>query len=204
MTNKELVEQANKLLNLKTLYVLGGIGQPLNEANKKALINQYDYNKNRAELIREQSADTFAFDCSGMIKSILWGFSGDANKDLGGAVYKSNGIPDVNANTLFSMSDHKSTDFTDIPLGALLHNDGHVGIYVGCGCAIECTYRGKDGVQLTIVKNLKNSDNSCIISREWKEWARCYGVTYEETDLAKELLNDIYEQLRVAKNKGVF
>ena len=77
MTGKELADKATDIArNYKTLYVWGGFGAPLNKANKERYTgpNAAAYNRKpaRTELILEADSDTFAFDCVGLIKGLLW------------------------------------------------------------------------------------------------------------------------------------
>lgn len=210
----EFVKMANKICTMKTLYVYGGCGIQLTENNKAKVCNAYSFNKNRKDLIMKQSDDTFGFDCSGLLKSILWGFTGKLNDTpnyMGGAGYNRNGVPDENANTMFSRCTTKSKDFSNVPVGAMLHNEGHCGIYIGSGYAVESTYRESDGVQRTQVKNIKASDNKSMIVRQWTEWGLLPYVDYSDNLPSDELnrlrvvlLNNIYEELSDAKSKGIF
>ena len=93
MTNTEFVENLLKVLTMKTLYVKGGFGHPLNAKNKERVIKAYTYNKNHANLINKADASTFAFDCCGLIKGVAGGFDGNKNKVYGGdVVTKKNGV----------------------------------------------------------------------------------------------------------------
>ena len=132
-TNLELVERAlNVANNYKTLYVMGGWGQPLTEANKKTLIDKWDYNQqpDRTAMINAASTDTFAFDCVCLIKGLLWGWDGTLSHTNGGAVYGSNGVSDTNATGMIDYCYDVSTDFSDIEVGEILWMTGHVGIYI--------------------------------------------------------------------------
>jgi len=77
MTNKQFIERLMQIINSKSLYCKGGIGQPLYPANQTRLINQYEYNKNRSAIIKACDKNTFAVDCVGMVKTVLWGWNGN-------------------------------------------------------------------------------------------------------------------------------
>ena len=47
MNNIDLACKAKEIAAKKTLYCLGGFGQPLYKANQQKLIKQYAYNKKR-------------------------------------------------------------------------------------------------------------------------------------------------------------
>lgn len=197
MTNTEFVEKLKKVATLKTLYVKGGFGLPLNAKNKDRVINAYAYNKQREALIRRQTADTFAFDCAGVIKSVIGGFSGDKNKVYGGdVVTKKNGMlyhgvcPDYNEKGLLNVSrETLSKDFTSIEIGEFLYCEGHCGIYIGDGLAVECTPLWDDGVQITGVANQNKSYNGK--SRKWLSHSKLPYITYE-----KQTHNTIAEQIK--------
>ena len=57
------------------------------------------------------------FDCVCLIKGILWGWNADLSKKHGGAVYKSNGVPDYGDLRFFEQCKNISTDFTHIEPG---------------------------------------------------------------------------------------
>lgn len=176
------IEFVNKLKNIatnnKTIYVLGGFGSPMNAANKKRYTNNLDFNKKpeRKAKIEAASADTFGFDCSGLIKGVLWGWNGDTSKEYGGLKYQSNGVPDINANTLISKCSGTSAVFNGLELGELLWMEGHVGIYIGDGLAVECTHRWKDGVQITAVHNI--ATKSGYNGRAWTKHGKLPYIEY--------------------------
>ena len=177
MTNHEL---CGKLLwiaeDLKTLYVMGGIGFPLNSTGKKRAF-QYAYNKDhtRQRMIMAATDDTFAFDCVCLVKSVLWGFSGDRNQRYGGAQYASNGIPDCSIPLLYRMGSKHSEDMNDIAVGEfLVLHDHHCGVYVGNGLVVESTPAWENKVQITKLSQ-----------RPWKKHCYLPNVKYEGVAEAK-------------------
>ena len=159
MTNKEFITRAKKALSVKTLYVMGCFGAPLNVKNKTRYTKNHTYNKNadRTKMINEATDDTFGFDCVCLLKGIRWGWNGDKTKVYGGANYCSDGVPDF---TISAVMKNKtaSTDFNQIKIGeaVCLKNYEHIGIYIGDGLVIESTPSWKNGVQVTkINKDIK-------------------------------------------------
>jgi LysM repeat protein len=127
-------------------------------------------------MIEAAAADTFGFDCVNLIKGILWGWNGNKNATYGGAVYGSNGVPDVNADGLIKHCTNVSTDFKNIVPGEILHTSGHVGVYIGDGLCVECTPIWKNGVQITAVGNI--GTKSAYKTRTWKQHGKLKYVEY--------------------------
>lgn len=176
MTNKELAQKLiNIAKNVKTLYVMGGIGFPLNEKGKqRAYKNSWNTTSDRVSCIKAATDDTFAFDCVCLIKSVLWGFAADPSKTYGGAVYQSNGVPDIGADTMITKCSELSTDFSNIEIGEAVWMRGHIGVYVGDGLAVECTPKWKNCVQLTACNCTKSGYNR----RNWTKHGKLPYVKY--------------------------
>ena len=88
LNNYEFVNELKSIANNnKTLYVMGCFGAPMTAANKIRYTNNHDYNRKstRSAMIKSSSADTFGFDCVGLIKGVLWGWNGEENDIYGGA-----------------------------------------------------------------------------------------------------------------------
>lgn len=175
MNNVEFVNQAIKTAGLKTLYVKGGFGQVLTESRKKALIKQYDYNKKREALIMGASNDTFAFDCCGLVKGIIWGFNGDPKAVYGGATYASGGMPDTGERAILNMCTNLSDNMSNIEVGEFLYMAGHCGIYAGGGKVVESSPAWKNGVQITDLSQ-----------RRWKTHGLLPQITYNQVSPVKK------------------
>ena len=159
MTASEFVKKLKDIeKNYKTLYVMGSFGDRLTAERKAYHIgpngNNYNKSANRVKMINSASEDTWGFDCSCVIKAVLWGWNGSKTKAHGGAKYESNGVPDLGANYLIQVCEEVSTNFANLAVGELLWCKGHVGVYIGNGLAIECTPAWKNRVQITAVKNI--------------------------------------------------
>ena len=157
MTNTEFVRRLSDVAdNYKTLYVMGCFGAPMTEKNRARYCKNQAYNEKpeRTAKIEAASAGTFGFDCVCFIKGILWGWDGDVTATYGGAVYNSNGVPDIGTEQIITVCKDVSENFTEIEVGELLWKKGHVGVYIGGGIAVECSPAWADGVQYTAVGNI--------------------------------------------------
>lgn len=181
-TGKELAEAVKKIAtSYKTLYVMGCFGAPLKAEYKERYCKNCSYNKQsaRTAMIKAASADTFGFDCVCLIKGVLWGWSGDVNDKYGGAIYeeKNSGVPDIDCNTMMNRCSGISTDFSKIEVGEAVGMQGHIGVYIGDGLAVECTPSWKNGVQITAVANI--GTKAGYNSRRWTKHGKLPYVTYE-------------------------
>ena len=177
MTNIELANKLRDIAkNYKTLYVMGCFGAPMTASNKKRYTQNHSYNRQaaRTAMINAASADTFGFDCVCLIKGVLWGWKGDKNAVYGGASYACNGVPDIGADTMITVCKNISTDFSKIEIGEAVWMEGHIGVYVGDGLAVECTPRWDNKVQITACNRSVSGYNR----RNWTKHGRLPYVTY--------------------------
>lgn len=187
------IEFVNKCIdaakNYKTLYIMGCFGAPMNSANKKRYTSNHSYNKaaDRTAMINAASADTFGFDCVCFIKGILWGWCGDASRTYGGASYTSNGVPDIGANEMIKRCYDVTTDFSDIVPGECVWMDGHVGVYVGNGLAVECSPKWENKVQITACNTTVDGYNR----RNWTKHGKLPYIEYEEKPEELHLLDEV-------------
>ena len=176
-TAAQLAEACKNVANnYKTLYVMGCFGAPMTAANKKRYTTNHEDNKKpaRKKLIMEASADTFGWDCVGLIKGLLWGWDGDATRIYGGATYCSNNVPDIGADTMIARCIDVTNDFSYIEVGEAVWTNGHIGVYIGDGLAVECTPSWADKVQITAC----NCSKSGYKRRNWKKHGKLPYVTY--------------------------
>lgn len=177
LTSIQLVEKLKDIAkNYKTLYVMGCFGSPMTPTNKTRYCNNHEYNRKaaRTKMINSATADTFGFDCVCLIKAVLWGWTGNKNHTYGGAVYGSNGVPDVSANGLIAKCQNVTTDFSKIEVGEVVWMSGHVGVYIGDGLAVECTPSWDNKVQITACNCKKSGYNT----RTWTKHGKLPYVTY--------------------------
>lgn len=187
--------------NYKTLYIMGCFGAPMTTANKKRYINHHPYNKQpaRVKLINAASADTFGFDCVCLIKGVLWGWSGDKSKIYGGAKYATNGVPDADANAMINLCSEVSTDFSNVEVGEAVWTNGHIGVYIGNGLAIECTPAWKNRVQITACNCSKQGYNT----RKWKKHGKLPYIDYTATSTASAKTSKPKLDVATSHNKSI-
>lgn len=183
-TAQELVEACIRAAQEhKTLYVMGCFGAPLNSKNKQRYCRNHSFNSQpeRSAKIQAASDDTFGFDCVCFIKGLLWGWNGDPGASYGGAVYKSNGVPDIGADQMLDRCSSVSDDFSGIVPGELVWQPGHVGIYIGQGRAVECTDAEADGVQIQAVLAMGNIAG--LPATNWHKHGKLPWILYENPPL---------------------
>lgn len=194
MPSKQFVDKAIYIMNnYKTVYGMGMPGMPITNPNITEKVNQDKlkaakdrwWTPAREARIRELvGKGYFGFDCVCFEKAILWGWSGDFSKRLGGAKYLSNGVPDWGANHTNKMGIGRSTNFSKIELGHYVWLDGHIGFYIGNGLAIECSPKWKNGVQVSAVLNI--GKKAGYNGRTWTTHGKLpwldYGTNVEKED----------------------
>ena len=195
MTAQEFVRRAvSAAADYRTLYVSGGFGAPLVGRNVERYCTNNAYNRAQARqaLIRaagDQSPPVYGWDCVGLIKGLLWGWTGDPSKTYGGARYDSNGVPDIGEDEMIRRCAGVSADFSGIRPGAAVWMPGHIGIYIGDGLAVESSPKWANGAQITAVGDLGTVPG--YNARTWKKWGLLPYVDYEEDETVT------YEQWKV-------
>jgi hypothetical protein len=186
MTGTEFAQKCKRIAtDYLTAYIWGAVGMPIGENTLADRCAAYPKNvqkgwadKARA-LIGKRSAEghpPFMFDCVCLIKAVLWGWRGDPDAWFGGAVYASNGVPDVSADEMIRLCRNVSTDFRAITPGEALWTPGHIGVYLGDGLAVECTPAFAGGVQITGVSNIGTRAN--YANRRWQKHGKIPWVSY--------------------------
>ena len=188
MKSSDFVARLTEAAKYKTVYVQGAFGAPMvtepwNNVARYTDNSTNAYNKKHADEIKAVAdKGYFGFDCVCLLKGILWGWCGDANARYGGAEYKSNGVPDLGTEEMFAKCTDQSADFDKITVGEILWKQGHIGVYVGDGLAVECTPAYKGGVQVTAVKNIgKKAGYSA------STWTKHGYLPYVEYDKGEEV-----------------
>ena len=129
------------------------------------------------------NGSTWGWDCVCLIKGILWGWSNDKNKPRGGgAVYGSNGVPDIGTEQMINVCNKVSTNFSNIQVGEMLWLKGHVGIYCGEGNVIEATagWGSYKIIKTQVDKNGNRTYNGKGGSAKWQKHGFLPYVDYGE------------------------
>lgn len=200
MTDKEFIDGAYKALYSKTMYVNGAFGAPATAYNKARYSNKN--NSSRIYKIQNAPLGMYFFDCVCLVKGLLWGWRADPYDRNGGAVYASNGVPDIGEDSMIRMCTYSSTDFAGIVPGAVVWMPGHIGIYVGNGLVIEATSAWTGNVLMSCCANVGRKAG--YPSRTWTKWGMLPWIRYtQEEDMteaetkkvAREIVREMFPEL---------
>jgi hypothetical protein len=193
-TNEGLVAYAKSKLTLPTIYMLGGFGRKLTEANIQRRLAMPCAHTTRNVAIIRAGIGKYWFDCVGLMKGYLWETS------PGVVPYNIPVGSDQNVGGMYASSPEKGplSTMPDIP-GLLvftgntgeLHDFGHVGLYVGkvngINQYIEATPAwGAWGVTTSAASGHPQGHN-----RTWTHWGKYSYVdytTYEKRIAAEKAL----------------
>lgn len=182
MDNLKFVEKLKNALTYNTVYALGMFGQPITPAiilqKARQLPRWYTQARIQKLMKLAKKGDYFGFDCVCLIKAILWGWNANLKHTNGGAVYMSNGVPDKNEEQFIRLCKDVSTNFKKIEIGEYLWMNGHCGIYIGDGLAVECTPIWNGNVQITAVKNI--GDKAGYNPRLWTKHGKLPYIEYRK------------------------
>lgn len=187
----------------RTVYFYGGNGQPAtkalwNQLSKVKGVGWWYTGKHLATTKHSFSNNYWAFDCSGFLRAVMWGWCGDSSKTYGGSCFGKNTIVPyhLSGDMIKASPKGKSpykyvdqatravtycgdTDFSTIVPGECLYMVGHVGAYAGNGMAAECTPSFKNGCQNTYVSNVKSV--SASNKRSWAAHGKLPYIDYSNT-----------------------
>ncbi len=176
--------------NCKTAYMLGPWGWPATDKMIQRATTQGSNAKINRQWLSQANAikdKGFLFDCVGLIKGILWGWSGDMGRTYGGAGYACNGVPDYDAKKMIDACRDVSTDFSAIVDGEAVWMDGHIGVYVGGGVVVEATPKWRGGVQWSTCANVSPAlVPGTAGSRTWTKHGKLPWVEYAEQEKIEE------------------
>lgn len=162
-TSQGLVEYCERMLKMPSVYMWGGLMQIITDDLIAAKRVQYpgQYTTTRLKYLRTLVAKSYGCDCSGLIKSYLFGGIGAPRYDA---------KLDTNTSGMWLAAQTKGSirDLPDLP-GVILYMPGHVGVYTGDRKAIECTL-GEYGDGIVRTK---------VDGRGWTGWLMHNAIDYE-------------------------
>lgn len=144
-------------------YVYGTFGYVLSEQMLDDKLAQYPAMVGENEsFIRQNWLGRRTADCMGLIKSYMW-YSPDSNS----IIYNGGSMPDIGCDRLFEQASVKGTiDTIPETVGLAVWAEGHIGIYIGDGYAIEAQST-RDGVKKTKLRR-----------RNWTHWFEIPYIQY--------------------------
>lgn len=135
----------------------------------KEIYEKYDTTYSWGSFMNKKKNGKLCTDCSGFIKGILWGYPTNGK-------YKSNGVPDINADTMIKRCSNVSTNFNNIEVGEVVWVKGHIGVYIGKGVVLEATSKWQSKLQKTALGN-KNTIKG-LNTRVWTKHGKLPYLTY--------------------------
>ena len=149
-------------------YVWGTFGTVLAESMLQYKLEQYPDIGASEAFIREHWLGRRTTDCVGLLKGYGW-----LNPDTLTIDYNTNGMPDYNADRMYASAkengtEHGGMDTMPDIVGLGLWKQGHWGVYVGNGYAIEAM-----GTQYGVVRTK-------VEGRGWQGWCKIPYIQYDE------------------------
>jgi cell wall-associated NlpC family hydrolase len=174
----------------KTVYAWGMFGSIITKSRVQGKAKQYPYWYTERKIasvfapLYGANPPVWGFDCVGLIKAVLWGWSGDESKVYGGAVYASNGVPDLSADAMIGRCTSVGGEMGNIAVGEFLWMKGHCGVYIGNGKVVESSPKWTNGVQVT-----------ALTARNWLKHGKLPWVEYS----VEEVRNVVNIELSVLR-----
>lgn len=146
-------------------YVWGTYGNVLSQSLFDYKLQQYpDGVGQYADFIRANWLNRRTADCVGLIKGYGW-----LNAETLSIEYGTNGMPDYGANQMYQSAAEKG-EMSSMPeiKGLAVWKPGHIGVYIGNGCAVEAM-----GTKYGVVRTK-------VEGRGWRGWCKVPSVDYIE------------------------
>ncbi len=137
----------------------------------KEIYEKYDTTYSWGSFMNKKKNGKYCTDCSGFVKSLFWDYPTNGK-------YKSNGVPDINADTMIARCNNVSTNFNNIEVGEVVWIKGHIGIYIGNGEVLEATSKWASKLQKTALLNQKAIKG--LNGRTWSKHGKLPYLTYEK------------------------
>ena len=149
-------------------YVWGTFGTVLTESMLQYKLEQYPDIGASEAFIREHWLGRRTTDCVGLLKGYGW-----LNPDTLTIDYNTNGMPDYTADQMYAAAKENGTEYGGMDtmpdiVGLGLWKQGHWGVYVGNGYAIEAM-----GTQYGVVRTK-------VEGRGWQGWCKIPYIQYDD------------------------
>lgn len=166
--NRDLAAYAMQAWEHGWGYVWGTFGNVLTESMLQYKLEQYPDIGASEAFIREHWLGRRTTDCVGLLKGYGW-----LNVDIMTIDYNANGMPDYTADQMYASAAEHGTDYGGMDsmpeiVGLGLWKQGHWGVYVGNGYAIEAM-----GTQYGVVRTK-------VEGRGWQGWCKIPYINYDE------------------------
>lgn len=167
----------------RTVYYYGSNGQQSSSSLFSQLKKSFGwfYTSSRyAKLSKTFNKNYWAFDCSGLLRAVLWGWCGDTSKTNGGSgLGKNSVVPwDTSGVMISKCPNGGSTNFKNIQVGECVWVPGHIGAYVGNNQCAESTPRWDNCAQLSTLGNVSSTGNKV---RKWTKHGKLPYIDYSNT-----------------------
>lgn len=159
----------------------------------KEIYKKYDTVYTWGTFMNKSKDSKLCTDCSGFIKGILWGYPTNGK-------YVSNGVPDINADTMIAKCKDVSTNFNNIEVGEIVWVKGHVGIYIGNGEVLEATSKWSYKLQKTALLNKKSIKG--LNGRRWDKHCKLPYLTYVKNNSKVYVVKKGDNLTKIAKQCG--
>ena len=164
----DMAEYAKQAWENNWGYVWGTFGNVLTQSLLNYKAQQYpDGVGNLKSFIAANYLNRRTADCIGLVKSYCW-----FNPTTGKIDYATNNIPDYSANQMYQWAKNRGMEngtmanLPEVP-GLVLWKQGHAGIYIGGGYAIEA------------MSTRKGVGKTAIAGRGWQAWYKLPGIQYD-------------------------
>lgn len=142
-------------------------------AKAKEIYKKYDTTYVWGTFMNKKKNGKYCTDCSGFVKSLFWDYPTNGK-------YKSNGVPDINADTMIKMCKDVSTNFNNIEVGEVVWVKGHIGVYIGNNEVLEATSKWYSKLQKTALLNRKAIRG--LNGRAWTKHGKLPYLSYVKND----------------------
>ena len=160
----------------------------------KEIYEKYDTTYVWGTFMNKKKGKSLCMDCSGYIKGLFWEYPEKGK-------YQSNGVPDINANTMIKKCKDVSTNFNNIEVGEVVWIKNHIGLYIGSGIVLEATSKWSSKLQKTALLNHKAIKG--LNGRVWTKHGKLPYLNYNKSNSNVYIVKSGDNLTKIAKKYGV-